>query len=375
MPERDSSLDLPRRLLWERAREHAVVFLDPAGIVTGWAPGAQEVFGWTSEGIIGKPVSTLFTPEDVAMGVPEHEMQVSLLNGTAEDDRWSSRADGSRFWASGAMTALHHEGRHVGFAKVVRNRTEVREQVERIRNQSQESEAGLRHQAAFLTTLSHELRNPLAPLANAVGIIRASAPAAKETDYALRVIERQIDLMERLVSDLMDISRVNAGKVMLQRARLDVTAVVREALDDCRPLAEQRRQRIDFLPLAGEIAVDADNARLHQVFVNLITNAVKYTPPGGQIWVKASYEGDEAVIRVEDSGVGLPPEMVPRIFDLFTQVEATRGDSQGGLGVGLALVKNLVELHGGSVQAKSDGPGKGSEFTVRLPLAGVEPAA
>ncbi|HUP29007.1 MAG TPA: PAS domain-containing sensor histidine kinase [Usitatibacter sp.] len=372
LPAPDTTLLL--RLIYERAREHALIFLDPTGRIAAWAPAAQEVFGWTAEEVTGRHVSVLFVPEDIAMGIPEHEMQVALLNGTAEDDRWSMRADGARFWASGALTALHHEGRHVGFCKVVRNRTEVREQVEKLRNQALEGEANLRRQDAFFTTLSHELRNPLAPLANAVGIIRMSAPPSKEVEYALRVIERQTDLMERLVGDLMDVSRVGAGKVMLERERMDVCEALRHAIDDCRPIAEQRRHRIDFLPVGGEIFVLADADRLHQVFVNLITNAVKYTPPAGHIWVKASYEGDEAVVRVEDNGVGLPPDMVPRIFDLFTQVEASRGESQGGLGVGLSLVKNLVELQGGSVQAKSDGPGKGSEFTVRLPLAAIEPA-
>jgi PAS domain S-box-containing protein len=368
-------LDLMLRLLVEKSHEHAFIFQDPDGIITHWSGGAEQVFGWTAAQIVGKHCSMLFIPEDVAMRIPEHEMRVALLDGASEDDRWSMRADGQRFFANGAMVALHDGGRHLGFGKIVRNRTDLREQVEKLRNANSQADARAKRIDAFLTTLSHELRNPLAPLAAAVRILRLTGQAGEEGEYALRVIERQMDLMQRLVNDLLDISRVSAGKVLLDRRRMELCDVVRQALDAERSLMEERRHKVHFVAPAGEIVVDADADRLHQVFVNLLVNAAKYTPPGGQVWVKVTVEADEAVVRVEDTGVGIAPDMLPRIFELFTQVEASRHQSQGGLGVGLSLVKSLVELHGGSVQAKSDGIGKGSEFMVRLPLAKLEPPA
>jgi two-component system CheB/CheR fusion protein len=367
-------LGLMMRVLYEKSCEHAFIFQAPDGTILHWSPGAEQVFGWTEAQAVGENCTLFFTPEDVAMGIHEQERRIALADGAAEDDRWSMRADGQRFFANGALIALHHEGRHVGFAKIVRNRTDIREQIERLKNEQVQDEARAKRIDAFLSTLSHELRNPLAPLDAAVRILRRAGPAGEEAEYALRVIERQMDLMQRLVNDLMDISRVSMGKVLLERRRVELCGLVRAAVDDSRTVMEKRSHRLQLLLPAGEILVDADPDRLLQVFGNLLTNAAKYTPPGGQVWVKVTTEADEAVVRVEDAGVGIPPEMLPRIFDLFTQVESSRAQSQGGLGVGLALVKNLVELHGGSVQAKSDGIGKGSEFTVRLPLVRTEPA-
>jgi PAS domain S-box-containing protein len=370
-----TDLDLMLRLLVEKSREHAFIFQDPTGTILHWSVGAEQVFGWTASEAIGRHCSMLFIPEDIAMGIPEHEMKVALLDGASEDDRWSMRQDGQRFFANGAMVALHDHGRHVGFGKIVRNRTDMREQLEKLRNANSQAEAHARRIDAFMTTLSHELRNPLAPLGAAVRILRLAGQQGEEAEYALRVIERQMDLMQRLVNDLMDVSRLGAGKIMLERRRIGLCDVVRQALEAERSLMQQRRHTVHFVAPAGDILVDADADRLHQVFVNLLVNAAKYTPPGGQVWAKVTVEADEGVVRIEDSGIGIAPDMLPRIFELFTQVESSRSQSQGGLGVGLALVKNLVELHGGSVQAKSDGIGKGSEFTVRLPLAKLDPPA
>ena len=188
------------------------------------------------------------------------------------------------------------------------------------------------------------------------------------------MIERQAHLLERLVDDLLDLTRVGAGKVDLQRRPVALQDLVAAAVDDVAELTRKRGHRVDVVLAEGQVMVEVDRDRMHQVMVNLLTNAAKYTPPGGRIWVKAAREAEEAVFRVEDNGLGIPPEMLPRIFDLFTQVDSARHQSQGGLGIGLALVKNLVTLHGGSVQVRSDGPGKGAEFTVRLPLASPVPA-
>ncbi len=357
-------------LLVEQSREHAVMFLDPQGRIVWWGPGAQKIFGWSAEEIVGEPADRIFVPEDVAKGLPRHEIEVAAADGAAEDDRWQQRRDGSRFWAVGAMVSLRQDGRLVGFAKILRNRTDLREQVETLRNHAAALDQASRRKDQFLSTLSHELRNPLAPLTHALHILRASVPANGDVDFALRVIERQAELLRRLVDDLLDFSRLGAGKVRLEREAIVLDEVLRRAVDDTRTLFARRRQRVELLLPAAGTRVSGDAGRLHQVFVNLLDNAAKYTPPGGRVWVKASTEGDEAVVKVEDNGMGIPHDMQPRIFELFTQVEAARSLAQGGLGIGLALVKDLVALHGGSVQVRSDGEGRGSEFTVRLPLAG-----
>jgi two-component system CheB/CheR fusion protein len=282
------------------------------------------------------------------------------------------RKDGSRFWATGALISLRDpDGNLLGFAKIMRNRTDLKEQIETLRNYAVRMDQEARRRDVFLSTLSHELRNPLAPLANAVKIIGMSAPPSSEITYALRVIERQTDLLRRLVDDLLDVTRITEGKIELKRRLIPLHELVERAVDATAALVAERKHRLDVILPPAQIFLDVDPDRMSQVFVNLLTNAVKYTPAGGQIWVKATVEGQEVVTRFEDNGVGIPTDMLPRIFELFTQVESSQSLSQGGLGIGLSLVKDLVTLHGGSVQALSEGTGKGSNFVVRLPLGPV----
>lgn len=363
-------LDHLLRLLAEQTHEHAIFFLDNEGDVAWWGPGAERIFGYSAEEIVGRPGALIFVPEDVQAGVPLLELDIAARNDAAEDDRWQLRKDGSRFWAVGAMVSLKdRDGRRAGFAKILRNRTDLREQIDTLRNHALALDQSARRRDAFISTLSHELRNPLAPLANAVQIIRMSMPATPELEFAVKVIERQMDLMRRLVDDLLDMSRVSAGKIGLKRERLALGDILREAAEDARALIDERRHELEVLVASGPIEVEGDRERLRQVFVNLLNNAAKYTPPGGHVWVMASLEAREAVIKVQDDGIGIPHEMLPRIFELFTQVDSARSFAGGGLGIGLALVKDLIALHGGSVQVRSDGAGKGAEFTVRLPLA------
>ena len=356
-------------MLGAQLREHAIIFITPDARVGWWSPGAAHIFGYPAEEIVGAPYERLFVPEDVERGMPEYERALALRDDAAEDDRWHLRADGSRFWATGALIALKDlGGRHAGFGKILRDRTDIKEQLETLRNRAAELEGLAHRKDVFIATLSHELRNPLAPLANAVQIIRFSSQLGGEVEYAVKVIERQMAVLQRLVDDMLDLSRVGAGKVELQRRALSLGELLRQAVDATRASVEQHGHALDLVLPHGEIRVEGDPERLHQVFVNLVNNAIKYTPRGGRIWVKATVEGEEAVARVEDNGEGIPKEMLPKIFELFTQVERTRPTAQAGLGIGLALVKNLVTLHGGSVTVRSEGPGKGSEFTVRLPL-------
>lgn len=357
------------RLLLEQDKDHALLLLDAGGRIVGWLAGAEYIFGYRAEEMIGQPVTRLFTPEDVQRGLAEHELEVARKNGRAEDDRWQVRKDGNRIWASGAVIALRDfAGEVVGFGKILRDRTDVKGQIEALENRVEALENADQRKNLFLGTLAHELRNPLAPLVNALHLIRLAGPIHENLAYPIKLIERQVDFIRRLVDDLLDITRIEAGKVQLQVGPVRLQEVLNRAVETCRPKAEERRQDLLVLLPPAPIHLDADSDRLYQVVVNLLNNAVKYTPEGGRIWLKATIEGDEAVVRVEDTGVGIDAEMLPRIFDLFTQEESSRSSSEGGLGLGLTLVKELVTLQGGTVQVRSEGRGKGSEFTVRLPL-------
>jgi CheY-like chemotaxis protein/two-component sensor histidine kinase len=218
--------------------------------------------------------------------------------------------------------------------------------------------------------LAHELRNPLAPLSNAVQAIRRREPGDEHTvSVATEILDRQIRQMSRLVNDLLDASRISRGRIELRRARIALRPVIEEAIETVRPLVARFEHTLTTtLPPEG-LYVDGDAGRLAQVIGNLIANAAKFTDKGGRIWLSAGREGDEAVIRVRDNGIGIAPEHLHTLFDMFVQVDTAVERSRDGLGIGLTLVKRLVELHGGTVAVHSAGPGCGSEFTVRLAAA------
>ncbi len=357
-------------LLLEQARDHGLILLDAGGRVMAWFAGAEEIFGFTAEDMTGRTLHPIFTPEDIARRVPEHEREVATAIGRAEDDRWQMRKDGTRIWVTGLLYALRDDSaRLVGFAKVVRDRTDAREHVDTIENRLETATQAARRKDVFIATLGHELRNPLAALVNALAIVRAAGPVDERLSYPIQIIERQTEALRRLVADLLDVSRIAAGKVELKTRPLDLDDVLRAAVESVRPRAEQKRQSLLLLLLDGPTPIEADGDRLQQVFVNLLDNAVKYTDEGGHVWVKGSIEGHDALVRVQDTGAGIDPSMLPQLFDLFTQDPSARHRAEGGLGLGLPLVREIVALHGGTVQVRSEGPGKGSEFTVRLPLA------
>jgi signal transduction histidine kinase/DNA-binding response OmpR family regulator len=228
-----------------------------------------------------------------------------------------------------------------------------------------------RRKDEFLAMLAHELRNPLAPIQNAVQVMRGLGPRDANGQWARDVVERQVRHLTRLVDDLLDVSRITRGKIRLQLAPLDVASVVTSAVETGRPLIEARRHEFHLSVPAEPLRVKADPARLSQVLSNLLNNAAKYTGEGGHIWLTVGQEAAKVVFRVRDTGPGIPPEMLPRIFDLFTQGDQSLDRSEGGLGIGLTLVRRLVEMHGGTVQALSAGPGQGSEFVVCLPVLSV----
>ena len=225
-----------------------------------------------------------------------------------------------------------------------------------------------RRKDEFLAMLAHELRNPLAPIRNAVELMRLRGPDEPDLQWARDVIERQVQHLTHLVDDLLEVSRITRGKVNLQKEPVNVAGIMTRALETSRPLIEARHQRLTVSYPPQPAWVEGDPLRLAQVLANLLNNAAKYTPERGQIHVSAGQEDDSLVFRVRDSGIGIPADMLPKIFDIFVQVDHSLDRSEGGLGIGLTLVRTLVEMHGGTVQATSAGPGCGSEFTVRLPL-------
>jgi signal transduction histidine kinase len=229
-----------------------------------------------------------------------------------------------------------------------------------------------RQKNEFLSMLAHELRNPLAPIRNAVEVLRRQGSNRSGLAWARDVIDRQVGHMVRLVDDLLDLSRITRGKIRLRPEPIEIADIVSHAVEASRPVIEARRHRLDVSLPTESLWVSGDAARLSQVLTNLLNNAAKYTPEGGYIWLSALREDNDMVIRVRDTGVGIPGEMLDTVFDLFTQVDRSLERSEGGLGIGLTLVRRLVEMHGGSVSATSEGVGRGSEFTVRLKLITVE---
>jgi CheY-like chemotaxis protein/nitrogen-specific signal transduction histidine kinase len=227
-----------------------------------------------------------------------------------------------------------------------------------------------RQKNQFLAMLSHELRNPLAPIRNSLYLLGRAAPGGEQSRHAHAVIERQVGQMTRLIDDLLDVTRVTRGKISLKREGLDLNDLVQHTVEDHRTLFSKGEIRLEVLPAPAEVRVNGDRVRLAQSIGNLLQNAAKFTPQGGAtiVSVQADSARGEAVVTVRDTGSGIQPDMVPRLFHAFSQADSTLDRSKGGLGLGLALVKGISGMHGGSVSAASDGPGKGAEFTIRLPL-------
>ena len=354
------------RLLVEAVRDYAIFMLDTDGRVVSWNAGAERIKGYAAHEIIGKHFS-VFYPEDARRKKwPEQELALAREHGRFEDEGPRLRKDGTTFWANVVIAVVfERDGTLRGFAKVTRDLTDLR-RVEALEDASRKTNE-------FLAMLAHELRNPLAPMANALKLL-ARVPTSDPTELWVReVLERQTGQMSRLVDDLLDVSRVTRSAMVLDRKPLDARKSLRNALDAARQWIEEGRHRLTLAIADERLDVDGDEVRLNQVFQNLLHNAAKYTPQGGEIRVTARREGDEAVISVRDSGVGMTPELIESAFQIFKQGNQSLDRPHGGLGVGLSLVQRLVHLHGGSVQARSEGPGKGAEFIVRLPLR-AEPA-
>jgi PAS domain S-box-containing protein len=355
------------RLLNEQARDHALICMDRDGVVMGWLGAAEEIFGYSADDIVGKTLARIFTPEDQANGFDRYELEVAATSSRSEDDRWHIRKDGTRIWATGTVTAIRDgAGAPIGFVKIVRDRTDLRSRLVTLESQAAVLRDSRDRTHMFLKTLGHELRNPLGPVTTAVHII-GRLTADPHIAGALQIISRQIAVLTRLADDLMDVSRLETGKVELSLRRVDIRGLLQDATQSVSRAAAEKQLKLETILPEAPLFVNIDEARFQQVALNLLGNAITYTPEGGEIWVKATQDRNEVLVKVQDTGIGISPEIISRIFDLFTQAPVAMDLVPGGLGVGLAVVRQLVELHGGSVQARSAGVGKGSEFTVRIP--------
>jgi PAS domain S-box-containing protein len=366
------------RLLVQGVKDCAIYMLSPDGRVTSWSAAAEQMFGYREEEIVGQHRSVLFIAEQRASGKWQRDLEVALADGRAEEEVWRVRKDGTRFWANVLITPLRGEGGGLrGFAIVTRDFTQ-RKRAESALHESEgrlrASEAALREadrqKNQFLAVLSHELRNPLAPIRNSLYILDRAAPGGEQAKRAQAVVRRQVEQMTWLVDDLLDVTRIAHGKIKLHRERLDLNELAHRTVEDHRTAFANADVRLEVLPAPAEVWVDGDRVRLCQAIGNLLQNAVKFTPRGGKATVSIDPDParGRATLTVRDTGAGIQAEMLPRLFQPFTQADATLDRSKGGLGLGLALVRGLVELHGGSVRAESDGPGKGAAFTISVPL-------
>jgi len=361
------------RLLIDSALEHAVFMLDREGRVTWWSKGAERVFSMSGEQAIGTSIEQIFTSVDRQSGIAELERAIANADAISEDDRWHVRGNGARFWASGALITLRGpDGEVLGFGKILRDRTDMKEQLAALQTQLDHARHSDSAKDKVIAKVAHELRNLFAGLTSGLHAMRSHTGNEQRQQQIVALMQQQLQIIRSLTDDLLDAERSKAGKITLRFEPTVVQQVLNDALEHLRPRAEAKAHVLQLLAPPAPIIVLADPARLFQIVTNLIENAVKYTPPHGRIWVKATFDDRDAIVHVEDTGKGIAPEMLPRVFDMFTQVDADT--SGGGLGIGLALVSELVRLHGGSVQAVSLGLGMGSEFTVRLPLQGPQQA-
>jgi PAS domain S-box-containing protein len=340
--------------------DDAIISKTLDGRITSWNPGAVRLFGYSPEEIIGRSITTIVPPE---LHDEEEAVLEKLRHGERIDHFETTRLtkEGRHVEVSLTVSPIRdEEGAVVGASKIARDITE------RKRAERQLREAD-RRKDEFLAVIAHELRNPLAPIRNASAVLARSVSGQPGARLACDIIDRQLRMMTRLVDDLLDVSRIAEGRIDLQFELIDMAALLDTVQGSLQPSFDSALQVSTIHLPTGPVCVMGDRIRLVQVFFNILQNAHKYTPAGGRIDVSLSRETRVAVVRVRDTGIGIPSEMVEKVFELFTQVDVSHDRTRGGLGIGLTLARRLLELHNGSITVQSGGEGQGSEFTIRLP--------
>ncbi|HEY6462628.1 MAG TPA: ATP-binding protein [Polyangiaceae bacterium] len=370
------------RLLVESVSDYAIFILDPSGVVTTWNAGAERIKGYRADEIVGQHFSRFYPPEEVRAGKCEMELEGASRDGRYEDEGWRIRKDGTRFWANVIITALRDDsGRLVGFAKVTRDLTErKRAEEERVRTAAQaamlQAEQGARKAAdeanrakdEFVAMVSHELRTPLNAIMGWAKLM--ASPSFDETRRARAVetVERNAVAMAQLIEDLLDMSRIISGKMRLDAQSVDVARAVEGAIEVVQQSADAKGVALAKAIEGALPAIVGDPTRLQQVVWNLLSNAVKFTPRGGRVDVTARLRGAAIEVTVTDTGKGIRASLLPHVFDAFRQDDAATAKHRGGLGLGLAITRQLVELHGGRIEARSEGDGRGATFSLSLPV-------
>ena len=372
------------RLLVEGVSDYAIFMLDVNGRVATWNVGAQRIKGYSADEIVGRHFSVFYPQEAVDSGWPEHELQVATESGRFVDTGWRVRKDGSTFWANVTITAMRDAvGRLLGFAKLTRDMTQSQRAVaiemeHQQREEILDSERSARMAAQratrvkdeFLATLSHELRTPLSAILGWTQILlKGHATSATDQRRAVEVIDRNARAQVQLIDDLLDLSRIMSGKLRLDLQQVSMLDIVQAAVDSATPAAAAKNIRLRSLLDPSRMMVNGDAGRLQQVVWNLLTNAIKFTPKGGQVQVVLQRVNSHIELSVSDTGVGIPASFIDQVFDRFSQRDSSSTRQHGGLGLGLAICKQLVELHGGMIRAASPGDGEGSTFFVELPLS------
>jgi PAS domain S-box-containing protein len=348
--------------------DDAIVSKTLEGRILTWNAGATRIFGYGPDEAIGKPITLIIPPE---LHAEEERILQQLRQGKRIDHYDTTRVtkDGRRIAISLTVSPIRDvNGRVIGASKVARDVSD-RKRAEEIRRQSEQAlrEAD-RRKDEFLALLAHELRNPLAPIRYALAANKKAGQTREQRRQNDEIIERQVNHMSRLLDDLLDVSRIRHGTLELKKSAIELGAVVSAAIETARPVLSAKHHHLSVAMPDQPIRLDADAVRLAQVFSNLLINAAKYTDPGGHIQLTITRERDDAVISVTDNGMGLSADLLPRLFTIFSQERTRLGRTEGGLGVGLSLVRGITTLHGGTVEARSEGPGKGSAFIVRLPI-------
>jgi len=362
------------RLLIERVTDYAIFALDPGGHIVSWNPGAQRLKGYLPHEIIGKHFSTFYPEVDKRAGKPEWELEVVERDGRIEDEGWRVRKDGTRFWANVVITALRDDhGTLVGFAKITRDLTERMEGQERAIADARrlaEVEALSRAKSQFLASMSHELRTPLNAIGGYAELIEmglGGSVSDQQREYLARIRTSQQHLL-RIINDLLNYSRIESGKLTYEQEQVPLATVIDAVTTMVGPQATSKRITLEASPSGDDLVALADRLKVEQIVLNLLTNAVKFTPASGRVTIASGDSGEQVELTVTDTGPGVPADRLEDIFEPFVQLGRSLSSGHEGAGLGLAISRDLARAMGGDVTIASK-PGKGATFTLSLPKA------